>query len=309
MRVALGIENLIGNTPLVELKRLSSKLGLRARLLAKLEASNPAGSAKDRVALEMIEAAEQRGEIAPGALVIEPTSGNTGIGVAAICAARGYRAVIIMPDNMSEERRKLVQAYGAKLVLTPASEGVAGSVREAERIQKMHPGSIIAGQFVNPANPAAHYKTTGPEIWRDTDGQVDVLVAGIGTGGTISGAGRYLKEQNLNIRIVGVEPAESPLLTRGVAGKHGIQGIGANFVPEVLDRDLLDEIIPVPTKEALKYGRMLTSSEGLLCGISSGAALWAAVQVAARVEFEGKNIVMIMPDTGERYLSSEMFNM
>lgn len=308
MRIARGIEELIGNTPLVELERVEKKLGLKARLLAKLEAKNPAGSAKDRVALEMLDAAEREGRIKPGALVIEPTSGNTGIGVAALCAARGYRAVIIMPDNMSEERRRLAQAYGAKLVLTPAAEGMAGCVKAAELMRDGHPGSIIAGQFVNPANPQAHYKTTGPEIWRDTDGEVDVLVAGIGTGGTITGTGRYLKEQNSKIRVVGVEPAESPLLTRGVAGKHGIQGIGANFIPEVLDRDVIDEIIPVPSSEAMKCGRMLVTSEGLLCGISSGAALWAAIQLAARPEYEGKKIVLIMPDTGERYLSSEMFN-
>lgn len=307
MRIAAGIEGLIGNTPLVELKRIEEKLGLKARLLAKLESRNPAGSAKDRVALEMIETAEKDGRLKPGGLVIEPTSGNTGIGVAAICAARGYNAVIIMPESMSEERRKLVRAYGAKLMLTPASEGMAGAVKAAEILHMGHPDSIIAGQFVNPANPTAHYKTTGPEIWRDTDGKVDVLVAGIGTGGTISGAGRYLKEQNPNIRIVGVEPAESPLLTRGVAGKHGIQGIGANFVPDVLNREILDEVIPVPTQNAMRYGRMLAEKEGLLSGISSGAALWAAVQLAARSGFEDKNIVLVLPDTGERYLSSEMF--
>lgn len=307
MRIAAGIEGLIGNTPLVELKRIEEKLGLKARLLAKLESRNPAGSAKDRVALEMIETAEKDGRLKPGGLVIEPTSGNTGIGVAAICAARGYNAVIIMPESMSEERRKLVRAYGAKLILTPAAEGMAGAVKAAEVLHMSHPDSIIAGQFVNPANPTAHYKTTGPEIWRDTDGKVDVLVAGIGTGGTISGAGRYLKEQNPNIRIVGVEPAESPLLTRGVAGKHGIQGIGANFVPDVLNREILDEVIPVPTQNAMRYGRMLAEKEGLLSGISSGAALWAAVQLAARSGFEDKNIVLMLPDTGERYLSSEMF--
>lgn len=309
MRIAAGFEELIGNTPLVELKRIEKKLGLRACLLAKLEAKNPAGSAKDRVALEMIETAEREGRLAPGGVVIEPTSGNTGIGVAAICAARGYQAIIIMPESMSEERRRLVKAYGAKLMLTPAEEGMAGAVKAAALVHLNHPGSIIAGQFVNPANPSAHYKTTGPEIWRDTDGKVDALVAGIGTGGTISGAGRYLKEQNPDIHIVGAEPAESPLLTRGVAGRHGIQGIGANFVPEVLDRDLLNEVIPVPTEEAMRYGRMLAANEGLLCGISSGAALWAAVRLATRREFEGKTIVTVFPDTGERYLSSEMFNL
>lgn len=307
MRVAAGIEELIGNTPLVELRRIGEKMGLKACLLAKLESKNPAGSAKDRVALEMIEKAEQEGRLAPGGTVYEPTSGNTGIGLAAICAARGYHAVIIMPDNMSQERRKMVRAYGAELILTPADEGMSGAVKAALLRQAAHPGSIVAGQFVNQANPDAHYKTTGPEIWRDTDGKVDVLVAGIGTGGTISGAGRYLKEQNSDIRIVGVEPAESPMLSRGVSGSHGIQGIGANFVPDVLDRKLLDEVICVPTEEAMKYGRMLAEKEGLLSGISSGAALWAAVQLAARDEFTGKNIVVVLPDTGERYLSSDMF--
>lgn len=307
MRVAAGIEELIGNTPLVELRRIGEKMGLKACLLAKLESKNPAGSAKDRVALEMIEKAEREGRLAPGGTVYEPTSGNTGIGLAAICAARGYHAVIIMPDNMSQERRKMVRAYGAELILTPADEGMSGAVKAALLRQAAHPGSIVAGQFVNQANPDAHYKTTGPEIWRDTDGKVDVLVAGIGTGGTISGAGRYLKEQNSDIRIVGVEPAESPMLSRGVSGSHGIQGIGANFVPDVLDRKLLDEVICVPTEEAMKYGRMLAEKEGLLSGISSGAALWAAVQLAARDEFMGKNIVVVLPDTGERYLSSDMF--
>lgn len=307
MRVAAGIEELIGNTPLVELRRIGEKMGLKACLLAKLESKNPAGSAKDRVALEMIEKAEREGRLAPGGTVYEPTSGNTGIGLAAICAARGYHAVIIMPDNMSQERRKMVRAYGAELILTPADEGMSGAVKAALLRQAAHPGSIVAGQFVNQANPDAHYKTTGPEIWRDTDGKVDVLVAGIGTGGTISGAGRYLKEQNSDIRIVGVEPAESPMLSRGVSGSHGIQGIGANFVPDVLDRKLLDEVICVPTAEAMKYGRMLAEKEGLLSGISSGAALWAAVQLAARDEFTGKNIVVVLPDTGERYLSSDMF--
>ena len=307
MRVAAGIEELIGNTPLVELRRIGEKMGLKACLLAKLESKNPAGSAKDRVALEMIEKAEREGRLAPGGTVYEPTSGNTGIGLAAICAARGYHAVIIMPDNMSQERRKMVRAYGAELILTPADEGMSGAVKAALLRQAAHPGSIVAGQFVNRANPDAHYKTTGPEIWRDTDGKVDALVAGVGTGGTISGAGRYLKEQNSDIRIVGVEPAESPMLSRGVSGSHGIQGIGANFVPDVLDRKLLDEVICVPTEEAMKYGRMLAEKEGLLSGISSGAALWAAVQLAARDEFMGKNIVVVLPDTGERYLSSDMF--
>lgn len=307
MRIAAGIEDLIGGTPMVRLKQIEEKLGLKACLLAKLEKSNPAGSAKDRIALEMIREAEESGRLVPGGLVIEPTSGNTGIGIAAICASRGYRAAIIMPENMSAERFALVRAYGAELVLTPAAEGMAGAVRTAEEMHAANPGSIIAGQFENPANPAAHYKTTGPEIWRDAEGQVDALVCGVGTGGTISGTGRYLKEKKPSVRIIGAEPAESPLLGGGKAGSHGIQGIGANFVPAALDRDILDEVIPVPTAAAMEYGRMLAAKEGLLCGISSGAALWAAVQLAGRSEFAGKNIVVILPDTGERYLSSEMF--
>jgi len=307
MNIAAGIHELIGNTPMVRLGGLEEKLGLNACILAKLEMNNPAGSAKDRIALEMIEAARAEGRLIPGGTVIEPTSGNTGIGIAAICARMGYRAVIIMPDNMSAERCRLVRAYGAELVLTPAAEGMQGAVKAAEEMQAKLPGSIIAGQFYNPANPMAHYKTTGPEIWRDTGGNIAALVAGIGSGGTISGTGRYLKQQDAAIRIVGVEPAESPLISKGTAGGHGIQGIGANFIPENLDRNVLDEVICVETESAMEYGRLLAKCEGLLCGISSGAAVCAAVELAKRPEYRGKNIAVILPDTGERYLSSPMF--
>ena len=307
MNIKENISQLIGSTPLVRLMNIEKKYGLQARILAKLESFNPAGSAKDRIALEMINAAERAGTLAPGGTVIEPTSGNTGIGIAAICAARGYEAVIIMPNTMSAERCRLIKAYGAKLILTPGEQGMKGAVELAEKMQKNMPGSIIAGQFVNPANPAAHYKTTGPEIWKDSDGQVDVLVAGVGSGGTISGTGRYLKEKNASIRIVAVEPAESPLISEGRASAHGLQGIGANFIPENLDLNVVDEVVCVETEEAFACGRMLAAKEGLLCGISSGAALSAAIKAAKRSENEGKNIVVILPDTGERYLSSEMF--
>lgn len=307
MNIKENISQLIGSTPLVRLMNIEKEYGLQARILAKLESFNPAGSAKDRIALEMINAAERAGTLAPGGTVIEPTSGNTGIGIAAICAARGYEAVIIMPNTMSAERCRLIKAYGAKLILTPGEQGMKGAVELAEKMQKNMPGSIIAGQFVNPANPAAHYKTTGPEIWKDSDGQVDVLVAGVGSGGTISGTGRYLKEKNASIRIVAVEPAESPLISEGRASAHGLQGIGANFIPENLDLNVVDEVVCVETEEAFACGRMLAAKEGLLCGISSGAALSAAIKAAKRSENEGKNIVVILPDTGERYLSSEMF--
>lgn len=307
MNIKENIGQLIGNTPVVELKNIEKKYNLKGRIAAKLEMANPAGSAKDRIALGMIEAAEQSGALQAGGTVIEPTSGNTGIGIAAICAARGYKAIIIMPNSMSIERCRLIRAYGAQLILTPGELGMKGAVDLAEKMQAEMPGSIIAGQFSNPANPAAHYKTTGPELWRDTDGQLAALVAGVGTGGTISGAGRYLKEQNGEIRLIGVEPMESPLLTKGEAGPHGVQGIGANFVPENLDRALLDEIIPVKTEDAYAMGRELAACEGLLCGISSGAALCAAVELAKRDEFAGKLIAVVLPDTGERYLSSDMF--
>lgn len=307
MNIKENISQLIGSTPLVRLKNVEIAHGLDAQLLAKLEANNPAGSAKDRIALEMINAAEQEGFLPPGGTVIEPTSGNTGIGIAAICASRGYKAVIIMPNTMSIERCRLIKAYGAELILTPGEKGMQGAVDMAEEMHKNLPGSIIAGQFVNPANPAAHYKTTGPEIWSDTDGQVDVLVAGVGSGGTISGAGKYLKEKKPSVKIIAVEPADSPLISEGRAASHGIQGIGANFIPKNLDRNVLDEIICVDTQDAYAFGRELASKEGLLSGISSGAALAAAVQLAKRAEYRDKRIVVILPDTGERYLSSEMF--
>lgn len=308
MKYASNVTELIGNTPLLALDALAARHALKARVMAKLEYFNPAGSAKDRVALEMLDSAEREGRLKSGSTVIEPTSGNTGIALAAICAARGYKAIIIMPANMSAERFQLVRAYGAQLILSPAEQGMKGAVALAEELQKQIPDSIIAGQFVNPANPAAHRKGTGPEIWRDTDGRVDMLVAGIGTGGTITGTGAYLKSQNKNVRLVGVEPAESPLLTQGHAGKHGIQGIGANFVPDILDRGLLDEVMDVKTQDAIAAMRELAAVEGVLCGISSGAALWAAMQQAARDENAGKLIVCVLPDTGERYLSAKVFD-
>ena len=308
MKYASNVTELIGNTPLLALDALAARHALKARVMAKLEYFNPAGSAKDRVALEMLDSAEREGRLKSGSTVIEPTSGNTGIALAAICAARSYKAIIIMPANMSAERFQLVRAYGAQLILSPAEQGMKGAVALAEELQKQIPDSIIAGQFVNPANPAAHRRSTGPEIWRDTDGRVDMLVAGIGTGGTITGTGAYLKSQNKNVRLVGVEPAESPLLTQGHAGKHGIQGIGANFVPDIRDRGLLDEVMDVKTQDAIAAMRELAAVEGVLCGISSGAALWAAMQQAARDENAGKLIVCVLPDTGERYLSAKVFD-
>jgi len=302
-----SVEQLVGNTPLLELVRIERELGLKARVLAKLEYLNPAGSVKDRVGLAMISDAEEQGRLKPGGTIIEPTSGNTGIGLAAVAAARGYRTVIVMPDSMSMERRVLMSAYGAELVLTEGARGMSGAIEKAEELAKTIPNSIIAGQFENPANPAAHYKTTGPEIWRDTDGLVDVFVAGVGTGGTITGTARYLKEQNGAVRVVAVEPADSPLLGGGKAGPHGIQGIGANFVPAVLDTEIYDEIIPVTTGDAYAAGRLMGRREGVLVGISSGAALWAAIEVAKRPENEGKTIVVLLPDTGDRYLSTDMF--
>jgi len=307
MAIAENILGLIGATPMVRLRNIEKKYNLQARLLAKLEFMNPAGSAKDRIAREMIQQAISDGQLAPGGTVIEPTSGNTGIGIAAICASIGLKAIIVMPDSMSIERQKLMRAYGARLVLTPGRQGMQGAVEEARRLQAAIPGSIVAGQFKNPANPEAHYKTTGPEIWRDAGGKIDALVAGIGSGGTISGAGRYLKEKNPEIRIIGVEPAESPLISRGSSATHGIQGIGANFIPENLDRRIPDEIICVSTADSLALGREIAAHEGLLCGISSGAALAAAIEIAGRPEFAGKSIALILPDTGERYLSSAMF--
>jgi len=298
---------LVGSTPLAEVSNYCRKRGIPARLLVKLEYFNPAGSVKDRVGLEMILDAEERGVLTEGSVIIEPTSGNTGIGLASVAAARGYRTIIVMPDSMSAERRMLMTAYGAELVLTPGALGMQGAIDEAERLQREIPNAMIAGQFDNPANPRAHYKTTGPEIWRDTDGLVDAFVAGIGTGGTITGVGRYLKEQNSAVRIVGFEPAASPLLTEGRAGKHGLQGIGANFVPSILDRSVVDEILTVTEEEAFSAARELGRAEGLLVGITSGAALAAAEKLAKREEYQGKTIVALLPDTGARYLSSGLF--
>ena len=302
-----SVDQLVGRTPLMELGRLAKDQNLSARLLGKLEGMNPAGSVKDRVALSMINDAEEKGLLKPGGMIIEPTSGNTGIGLAAIAASRGYRAVIIMPDSMSRERQLLMKAYGAELVLTPGKLGMQGAIEKAEQIKRENPGSIIAGQFENPANPAAHIASTAPEIWEDSDGNVDIFVAGVGTGGTITGIGRYLKEKNPAIQVVAVEPAGSPLLSKGTAGSHGLQGIGANFVPQVLDTKIYDEIIPVTEAQAYTAGRLLGCKEGVLCGISSGAALHAAMEVAKRPENAGKTVVVLLPDTGERYLSTEMF--
>lgn len=298
---------LIGHTPLLELTHLEKEYGLKTRLLAKLEYFNPAGSVKDRVALAMIEDAEQKGALTPQSVIIEPTSGNTGIGLASVAAARGYRIIIVMPDSMSVERRQLMKAYGAELVLTPGVQGMKGAIAKAEELAKEIPHSFIPGQFVNEANPRAHYAATGPEIWEDTDGEVDAFVAGVGTGGTITGVGRYLKEKNPAVRIVAVEPKTSAVLSTGVAGAHKIQGIGAGFVPAVLDTGIYDEIIPVADEDAFAAGRRIGQSEGVLVGISSGAAVHAALQLARRPEFEGKTIVVLLPDTGDRYLSSPMF--
>ncbi len=302
-----SLTELIGATPLLQLTHIEKTYGLQARLLAKLEKYNPAGSAKDRVALEMIEDAEKRGVLKEGSVIIEPTSGNTGIGLAAVAAVRGYRTIIVMPDTMSEERRMLIAAYGAELVLTDGKLGMQGAIDKAEMLAKEIPDSFIAGQFVNPANAAAHYKTTGPEIYADTDGEVDIFVAGVGTGGTVTGVGRYLKEQNGNVKVIGVEPTGSPVLSSGKAGTHGLQGIGAGFIPEVLDVNVLDEVIPVTEQEAFDAGKLLAKTEGVLAGISSGAAVHAAVKVASRPENAGKTVVVLLPDTGDRYLSTPLF--
>ena len=306
-RIFTSADQLIGKTPLLQLKHAEEAEHLDATLLAKLEFFNPAGSAKDRVALNMILDAEEKGLLKPGATIIEPTSGNTGIGLAAVAVARGYKAIIVMPDSMSAERQMLMGAYGAELVLTPGAEGMTGAIAKAEELAASIPGSFIPDQFSNPANAAAHYKTTGPEIWEDTDGKVDIFVAAVGTGGTVTGTGRYLKERNPSIKVIAVEPAESPLLSGGKAGPHGIQGIGANFIPKVLDTSVYDEVITVTTEESYAMGRKLGTNEGILCGISSGAALAAAIRVAQRPENAGKNIVVLLPDTGERYLSTSMF--
>ena len=306
-KIYTSVDQLIGRTPLLELARLERQEGLEARILAKLEYLNPAGSVKDRVAKAMLDDAEQRGILKPGATVIEPTSGNTGIGLASVAAARGYQVVIVMPDTMSLERRQLMKAYGARLVLTPGAQGMAGAIQKAEELAAETPGSFIPGQFDNPANPAAHRAATGPEIWEDTDGEIDIFVAGVGTGGTITGVGGYLKEKDPAIRVVAVEPATSPLLSQGRSGPHGIQGIGANFVPGALDTGVYDEVIPVEDQDAYAAGRLLGRTEGVLAGISSGAALWAAIQLAKRPENKGRTIVALLPDTGDRYLSTEMF--
>ena len=302
-----SVTELIGRTPILELTNHEKKHGLKGRIIAKLESFNPAGSVKDRIARAMIDDAEEKGLIKPGSVIIEPTSGNTGIGLASVAAARGYRIVLTMPDTMSVERRKLLKAYGAELVLTPGAEGMKGAIQKAEDLAEEIPDAFVPGQFRNPANPAVHRDTTGPEIWADTDGDVDILVAGIGTGGTITGTGQYLKSKNPDIRIVAVEPADSPVLSHGEPGPHKIQGIGAGFIPDVLDTAVYDEIVTVRNEDAFAAGRELGRTEGLLTGISSGAALWAATELARRQENEGKAIVVVLPDTGERYLSTPLF--
>lgn len=307
MRAVDSFSQLVGGTPLVRLQRYARQHGLNAHLLGKLEAQNPGGSVKDRIAMAMVDAAEQAGALQPGGVLIEPTSGNTGIGLAAVAASRGYRCVLVMPDTMSPERRQMLHAYGAHLVLTPGAQGMKGAIAKAEELHQQTPGSVIPGQFSNPANPQVHRATTGPEIWRDTDGKVDILVSGVGTGGTITGAGSYLKQQNPRIHVVAVEPKDSPVLSGGQPGPHQIQGIGAGFVPEVLDTSIYDEVIPVANQDALDAGRALAHLEGLLVGVSSGAAVWAAAQLALRPEHAGKTIVVILPDSGDRYLSGPMF--
>ena len=306
-KIYTSADQLTGHTPLLELTHLEQDYRLEARLLAKLEYFNPAGSVKDRVAKAMLDDAEARGALKPGAVIIEPTSGNTGIGLASVAAARGYRIIIVMPDTMSVERRQIMKTYGAELVLTEGAKGMPGAIAKADELARELPGSFIPGQFVNPANAQAHYDTTGPEIWQDTDGQVDLFVAGVGTGGTITGVGRYLKEQNPAVRIVAVEPAGSPVLSGGKAGPHKIQGIGGGFVPEVLDTGIYDEIIQVADEDAFALGRQIGRREGVLVGISAGAAAWAAVELAKRPENRGKTIVALLPDTGDRYLSTPMF--
>ena len=300
-------DQLIGKTPLLELTHIEKKLGLKAKVLAKLEYLNPAGSVKDRVAKAMIDDAEEKGLLKPGSVIIEPTSGNTGIGLAAVAAARGYRIIIVMPDTMSVERRQLMKAYGAELVLSEGAKGMKGAIAKADELAASIPGSFIPGQFVNPANPKAHFETTGPEIYADTDGEVDIFVAGVGTGGTITGVGEYLKSKKPEIKVVAVEPATSPVLSKGTAGAHKIQGIGAGFVPKVLDTGVYDEIIPVANEDAFAVGKQIGKAEGVLVGISSGAAAWAAIELAKRPDNEGKTIVVLLPDTGDRYLSTPLF--
>lgn len=307
-KVYKSADQLIGGTPLLELSRIEKNDALEARLLAKLEYFNPAGSVKDRIAKAMIDDAEEKGILKPGAVIIEPTSGNTGIGLASVAAARGYRILIVMPETMSLERRQLMKAYGAELVLTEGAKGMKGAIARADELAKEIPGAFIPGQFVNPANPAIHRATTGPEIWNDTDGQIDVFVAGVGTGGTLTGAGAYLKEKNPAVKIIAVEPASSPVLSKGVGGSHKIQGIGAGFVPDVLDTNIYDEVIAVENDDAFETGKRVGREEGVLVGISSGAALWAALEVAKRPESKGKTIVALFPDTGDRYLSTPLFS-
>ena len=306
-RIYTSADQLIGGTPLLELTHIEKFYGLNAKILAKLEYFNPAGSVKDRVAKAMIDDAEAKGILTPDSVIIEPTSGNTGIGLASVAAARGYRIIIVMPETMSVERRQIMKAYGAELVLSEGSKGMKGAIAKADELAKEIPNSFIPGQFVNPANPKAHYETTGPEIYRDTDGSVDVFVAGVGTGGTLTGVGRYLKEKKPDVKIVAVEPKNSAVLSTGVAGPHKIQGIGAGFVPDILDTKIYDEIIPVENEDAFRFGREIGKREGVLVGISSGAALWAAVELAKRPENAGKNIVVLLPDTGDRYLSTPLF--
>jgi len=306
-RIYTSAEQLIGHTPLLRAVHIEREEGLKAKLLLKLEGFNPGGSSKDRIGLAMIDDAERRGLLKPGSVIIEPTSGNTGIGLSVVAAARGYRTIIVMPDSMSMERRLLMKAYGAELVLTPGSEGMKGAIEKAEQLAQEMPGSFIPGQFDNPANPRAHIDVTGPEIWEDTDGEVDIFVAGVGTGGTITGVGRYLREKKPGVKIVAVEPEASPMLSKGIAGPHGLQGIGANFVPSVLDREIIDEIICVSDEDAMKAGRGMGRKEGVLIGISSGACLHAAIELGKREENAGKTIVALMPDAGDRYLSTKMY--
>ena len=306
-KIYTSADQLIGKTPLLELTHIEKEEGLEAKVLGKLEYFNPAGSVKDRIAKAMIDDAEQKGLLKPDSVIIEPTSGNTGIGLASVAAARGYRIIIVMPETMSVERRQLMKAYGAELVLTEGAKGMKGAIAKADELAKEIPNSFIPGQFVNPANPSVHKATTGPEIWEDTDGKVDIFVAGVGTGGTVTGTGAYLKSQNPNVKVVAVEPAASPVLSKGVAGSHKIQGIGAGFVPDVLDTKVYDEIIPVENEDAFATGKLIGKREGVLVGISSGAAVWAAVQLAKRPEFEGKTIAVLLPDTGDRYLSTPLF--
>ena len=307
-KIYKSADELIGRTPLMELNNIEKEFNLKAKILAKLEYFNPAGSVKDRIAKAMIDDAEERGILKKGSTIIEPTSGNTGIGLCSVAAARGYKVIIVMPETMSIERRQLMKAYGAELVLTEGSLGMKGAIAKAEELSKEIPNSFVAGQFVNPANPETHRKTTGPEIWEDTDGEVNIFVAGVGTGGTVTGVGQYLKSQNPNIKIVAVEPKSSAVLSTGVAGPHKIQGIGAGVVPQVLDTSVYDEIIPVENEDAFSYGRLIGKKEGVLVGISSGAALYAAIELANREENEGKNIVVLLPDTGDRYLSTPLFS-